>query len=92
MKKTELYPLQFVPQYKSRLWGGKKFNTLFNRNVEGHPLGESWEVSGLKKMPSIVHNGSFKGQSLHSLIEQFPEAILGKRANARIPKFAQEAI
>ena len=79
MKKTELYPLQFVPQYKSRLWGGKKFNTLFNRNVEGHPLGESWEVSGLKKMPSIVHNGSFKGQSLHSLIEQFPEAILGKR-------------
>ena len=49
MKKTELYPLQFVPQYKSRLWGGKKFNTLFNRNVEGHPLGESWEVSGLKK-------------------------------------------
>ena len=83
MKKTELYPLQFVPQYKARLWGGNKFNTLFNRNAEGHQLGESWEISGLKKMPSIVLNGSFKEQSLCSLIEAFPEAVLGKKVLER---------
>ena len=83
MKKTELYPLQFVPQYKARLWGGNKFNTLFNRNVEGNQLGESWEISGLKKMPSIVLNGSFKEQSLCSLIETFPEAVLGKKVLER---------
>lgn len=79
MKKTELYPLQFVPQYKSRLWGGNKFNTLFNRNAEGHQLGESWEISGLKKRPSIVSNGSLKEQNLRALIEQFPEALLGQK-------------
>lgn len=78
MKKTELYPLQFVPQYKSRLWGGNKFNSCFNRNAEGHQLGESWEISGLKKRPSIVLNGSLKEQNLRSLIKQFPEALLGK--------------
>ena len=79
MKKTELYPLQFVPQYKSRLWGGNKFNTLFNRHAEGHQLGESWEISGLKKRPSVVLNGAFKEQSLRTLIEQFPQALLGKK-------------
>ena len=79
MKKTELYPLQFVPQYKSRLWGGNKFNTQLNRNAEGNQLGESWEISGLKKRNSIVLNGSLKDQSLRALIKQFPEALLGKK-------------
>lgn len=83
MKKTELYPLQFVPQYKARLWGGNKFNTIFNRNAGGHQLGESWEISGLKKMPSFVLNGSFKEQSLYSLVEEFPEAVLGKNVLER---------
>lgn len=86
MKKTELYPLQFVPQYKSRLWGGNNFNVLFNRNTKGNKLGESWEISGLKERPSIVLNGSLKTQSLLALIEQDPEGILGKKVLDRFGK------
>lgn len=83
MKTTELYPLQFVPQYDYRLWGGNNFTTLFKRSVPGEQLGESWEISGLKNKPSMVSNGRLAGQSLVELIEQFPEALLGEDVLAR---------
>ena len=80
MKKTELYPLQFVPQYQYRLWGGNNFNAVFNRKVEGNQLGESWEISCLKDKASVVLNGPLKGHQLLDLIEQAPEALLGKKS------------
>lgn len=78
MKKTELYPLQFVPQYEYRLWGGDKLNAILNRDIEGNKIGESWEISAVEGAPSIVADGPFKGLSLPELIERNPEALLGK--------------
>ena len=78
MKTTKLYPLQFEPQYQYRLWGGNNFSTLFKRAIPGKQLGESWEICGLKEKPSIVSNGVFKGESILSLMEQFPKALLGE--------------
>ena len=86
MKKTELYPLQFVPQYQYRLWGGNNFNAVFNRKVEGNQLGESWEISCLKDKASVVLNGPLKGRQLLDLIEQAPEAILGEKSMRRFGK------
>lgn len=38
-------------------------------------MGDLWS----KKRPSVVLNGAFKEQSLRTLIEQFPQALLGKK-------------
>ena len=86
MKTTKLYPLQFEPQYQYRLWGGNNFSTLFKRAIPGKQLGESWEICGLKEKPSIVSNGVFKGESILSLMEQFPKALLGESVLNRFGK------
>lgn len=86
MKTTKLYPLQFEPQYEYRLWGGNNFSTLFKRAIPGKQLGESWEISGLKEKPSFVSNGVFKGESILSLMEQFPKALLGESVLDRFGK------
>lgn len=73
----ELYPLQFAPILKERLWGGVKLNTLLNKPIHSDFMGESWEISTVEGDVSVVSNGFFSGKSLNTLIDQYPEAILG---------------
>lgn len=42
------------------------------------PIGESWEVSAVPSSISRVANGEFQGKNLISVINEFPEEILGK--------------
>lgn len=42
------------------------------------PIGESWEVSAVPSSTSRVANGEFQGKNLISVINEFPEEILGK--------------
>jgi mannose-6-phosphate isomerase len=73
----ELYPLQFAPILKDRLWGGVKLNTLLNKPIHSDFMGESWEISSVEGDVSVVSNGFLSGKSLDTLIDQYPEAILG---------------
>lgn len=72
-----LYPLKFTPAYKTKIWGGNKFETIFNRH--GIPLhcGESWEVSGVEGDLSEVSNGFLKGNNLDELIEVYMGDLVG---------------
>lgn len=74
-----LYPLLFVPVYKDYIWGGKRINQTYHRNVGSGKVAESWEVSCHKDGMSIVENGPLKGLSLQELFELKREDLMGRQ-------------
>lgn len=75
---TKLYPLLFQPVYKDYLWGGNRLAHLFGRTGTPAICAESWEVTDRAEGMSIVINGSFKGCSLHTLVDTQGPALLGE--------------
>ena len=86
MASMKLYPLQFEPILKERIWGGTKLKTFLNKPITSNITGESWEISTVENDVSVVVNGSLKGKSLNELINEFPEAVLGTRVYAQFGK------
>jgi mannose-6-phosphate isomerase len=74
---TKIYPLQFTPILKERIWGGTKLRTVLNKPITSDRTGESWEISTVQGDVSVVSNGTLAGKSLNELIDSTPEAILG---------------
>ncbi len=73
----QFYPLQFVPILKERIWGGEKLKNVLGKPIISSITGESWELSAVTGDVSIVANGIWEGKSLTTLLENFPEEILG---------------
>ncbi|WP_396170743.1 type I phosphomannose isomerase catalytic subunit [Flavobacterium sp.] len=73
----KLYPLQFEPILKERIWGGEKLKTILNKPITSKITGESWELSTVEGDVSVVANGELAGKSLNDLITSNPSAILG---------------
>ena len=86
MASMKLYPLQFEPILKERIWGGTKLKTFLNKPITSNITGESWEISTVENDVSVVVKGSLKGKSLNELINEFPEAVLGTRVYAQFGK------
>ena len=78
-----LYPLQFEPILKERIWGGTKLKTILNKPISSDITGESWEISTVEGDVSVVANGNFAGKSLNDLIQSAPEDILGAEVYKR---------
>ena len=72
-----IYPLQFTPILKERIWGGEKLKTVLRKSIESSTTGESWELSTVAGDVSVVANGALKGQSLMQIIDESPNEILG---------------
>ncbi|TGK95790.1 mannose-6-phosphate isomerase [Leptospira brenneri] len=66
------------PQYKEKIWGGRKFETKLGRNIPEGQIGESWEVSVYGTEISRIQNLEFQNLSLTDLIRKAPNEILGK--------------
>ncbi|PID88271.1 MAG: mannose-6-phosphate isomerase [Bacteroidia bacterium] len=81
-----LYPLQFHPIIKEKIWGGKKLQTILHKENASEQSGESWEISGLVDNASIVSNGSLRGKNLLELIEDFGSDLLGNKVLERHEK------
>jgi mannose-6-phosphate isomerase len=81
-----LYPLQFEPILKERIWGGEKLKTILNKPIVSKITGESWELSTVPGDVSVVANGVLKGKSLMDLIDETPDAILGTKVYERFGK------
>ena len=79
----KLYPLQFKPILKERIWGGTKLKTILNKPITSDITGESWEISAVEGDVSIVSNGVLAGKSLNDLIQSAPEDILGTQVYKR---------
>jgi mannose-6-phosphate isomerase len=82
----KLYPLQFQPILKDRIWGGTKLKTFLNKPITSEITGESWEISTVENDVSVIANGLYKGKSLNELINEFPEQVLGTDVFKRFGK------
>jgi mannose-6-phosphate isomerase len=73
----KLYPLQFEPILKERIWGGEKLKTILHKPIDSAITGESWELSTVEGDISVVSNGVLKGKSIMDIINQVPSELLG---------------
>ena len=83
---SKMYPLQFDPILKERIWGGEKLKTELNKPITSSITGESWEISTVKGDISIIANGALKGKSLMDVINDNPNEILGTEIYTRFGK------
>lgn len=71
-------PIVFTPLYQTRVWGGRSLAESYRRPLpDEQPYGESWEISDRETEQSVVSEGLFAGQSLHSLWVNHREEIFG---------------
>ncbi len=83
-----MYPLRFEPIYQDRLWGGRRLAEVLRAPLPGQgPVGEAWVLSDRHDHSSRVSDGPLAGRTLGQLMDQFPEALLGRLAGrfARFP-------
>lgn len=81
-----IHPLKFYPILKERLWGGTKLEEVLHKPIISQNTGESWELSAVSGDVSVVSNGTLINTSLSSLMDKFPEALLGKGVVERFGK------
>ncbi|MFD0963358.1 type I phosphomannose isomerase catalytic subunit [Pseudofulvibacter geojedonensis] len=71
------YPLKFEPILKEKIWGGSKLSSVLGKKTTPENIGESWEISSVKKDISKVINGEFKGETLKNLLKRHKEDLVG---------------
>lgn len=67
----QLYPLTFYPIYKEKIWGGRKLQELFDRQLPAGLIGESWDVAAHSNGTSVVVDGPLAGKNLGELVSSY---------------------
>ena len=73
-RKTNL-PFFLKPAGKDYLWGGRRLNDDYAKNIDMTPLAETWECSTHPDGPSTVSSGEFEGRLLNDVLKEHPEYI-----------------
>jgi mannose-6-phosphate isomerase len=93
MSAMNMYPLKSVPVFKRRIWGGRKLQEAFGKELPpGERIGESWEIADLPEGQSTVANGPLAGQTLGDVVRQHAEEIMGKGEASRIEGEASNGV
>ena len=76
-----LYPLKFIPVYKSRIWGGDQLAGVLRRALppDESPIGEAWELADRDDVNSVVAEGELAGRSINELVKHYRGALLGRK-------------
>lgn len=69
-------PFLLKPAGKDYLWGGRRLNDDFSKDISLTPLAETWECSTHPDGPSTIASGEFQGLSLAEVLNSHSE-ILG---------------
>lgn len=77
---NQLPPLRFRPIFRDYLWGGKRLAELGKNIGNAERIAESWEIVDHGEDQSIVASGPFVGRSLHQLVTEEAQALLGRHA------------
>ncbi|MEA4884178.1 MAG: type I phosphomannose isomerase catalytic subunit [Clostridia bacterium] len=85
---STLYPLAFKPEFKQRLWGGRRLAHYFPHMPAG-PIGEAWILSAHPHGPTVVENGPLSGRTIPELQVEFGQGLVG---SAAISRSAQDAL
>ena len=74
MTANALYPLKLSPALHTKIWGGRRLNTLMGKILpSAEPYGESWELHDTAK----VANGPLRGKCLGELAREYGAELLG---------------
>lgn len=60
-------PIFFEPVYKEVIWGGNSIARVFEREISGDNIGESWEISAHPNGVSKIKNENIKEEDLLEL-------------------------
>jgi mannose-6-phosphate isomerase len=79
-------PLVFQPIFMERVWGGRRLESLYGKRLPpAVRIGESWEIVDRPEAQSVVHDGFFRGQTLHALWTRHRKEVFGDAPDA--PRF-----
>lgn len=82
------YPLQFKPEMKERVWGGRALEQ-FGFELPAGPIGEAWTIGDHPNGTTTVMNGELSGLGLDQIRERFGATWLGSKCaeskNGRFP-------
>ncbi len=74
-----MHPLRFQPVFRQYLWGGRRLGSVLGKSIgDGDDYAESWEVVDHQDGQSLVAYGEFSNQSLHTLVTDHGETLLGR--------------
>ena len=68
-------PFLLRPSGKDYIWGGKRLNDEFAKNIPLSPLAETWECTTHPDGTCWVVDGEFDGQELKTVLKQHPEYL-----------------
>ncbi len=74
-------PLRLQPLFKQRPWGGRRLAEQWHKPTQNSTgWAESWEVVDLGNDQSRVLGGPFDGCSLHDLVREHADELLGRHS------------
>lgn len=75
---NQWYPIKLTVHTRAYNFGERLIPEMLHKT--GLPEGrvaETWEISDYRETTGTVINGAFSGRSLHELVTQFPDALVG---------------
>ena len=79
-----LPPLIFTPTYRRYIWGGRRFDAVFGRDLPpGDDYAESWELVDRGADQSVIATGPLAGTTLGELVRERGGSLLGRHAPQR---------
>ena len=68
-------PFLLKPAAKDYLWGGRRLNDEFNKEIDVYPLAETWECSTHPDGMSLVASGTDAGKPLIEVLREHPDYL-----------------
>ena len=68
-------PFLLRPTGKDYIWGGRRLNDDFAKNIDMSPLAETWECSTHPDGPSYAVGGELDGKSLTEILRENPQFL-----------------
>jgi mannose-6-phosphate isomerase len=75
----EAYPIELSYHVRDYYFGERLIPELLGKQdtPEGK-VSETWEISDYRETTGTVANGSYRGRTLHDLVEEFPDELVGE--------------
>ncbi|MBR3407055.1 MAG: class I mannose-6-phosphate isomerase [Bacteroidales bacterium] len=77
-----MYPLKFQPLLTPFVWGGQKIAPYKGIESKEKNIGESWELSGVEGLVSVVANGPLAEKTITELVKTYKGQLVGEHVYA----------
>ena len=75
----QTYPIKLTAHVRSYYFGERLIpEMLGKKEVPEGVVAETWEISDYRKARATVTNGPYAGRTLHDLVIEFPQALVGE--------------